>query len=760
MSLGTSMKLMRLGCIIMLLAGANLLIACGDGSSSSTPDHSDGDVNNSEVEASYCVPEARKCLGNDVNKCNASGTEWVFFHTCEEGTECRDGDCVPVSDTEDGDIEGPDTDTDTEPDTDVDGDEADLIDDDMPVDGDDTPEGDLEEEDDDASMDEETDDIDTTEDDDNLIETPDDVDDTDDIDDYEDEDTTDPDNDGPTITFTRVGNLHAIADYESYRYFAAEASDDSVVSFSITRALPEGVTLTNLDDGTAELMVVTPQSVINDAPFHQYYLLEATTDTGGYASELFGLWIHPINPPENDACDSPITVKVGDVVWGFTGYANDSFNDPPLSCNPPNLINFDNDGLDLVYRLAVSDSSIQRLQFSMVNFPFEDWMRPANYIYFSQTCDDFGNTCEKLDEFDYRSSVEDPELMIYDVVSSAAYFVVDTSDSKPFTTFSMEITPYYDEPGMICEDPVMLPEGETLTGQTLEGHENVVTLYGAYSECSEGGDAPGRMTGPQAVYTIEARAGIQYRVTVEPEDSFGGLDLYIFAQENTLFYPLLAWVCKDSLHCRFLRNKKDEGKAEFVYFNIFETYIPDPNYTFYHQLVIGDSSQTAPQGTFSVSVMPEQCAVFHSFNTLPRDIGNNVSIESKYISQLLINDFHITLELDHPAQEELRIELIRPDSAWNEWWDDPIVLFDGEGSGQFGRKTFNVLEYQGHVVTDRRYMINIIDNLPSNENQGQVLDFTVDINRDACLNRPCNSYDDCPASNMRCQVYPKQCVLR
>ena len=717
MSMGSAIRLMRCMCVIAAITVGLLSVGCGDSATEPTPGDSDSDVIDRDADS------------------------------LTDGDNDADGSAdTEDADTEDGDIEGSDTYDD--PDTDIEGDSPDIIDDDLLPDGDENPDGDI---------DEEFADSDAVDDEDALTETPDDVEDTDES---IDEETVDHvDGDGPTITFTRFGNLHAIADYESYRYFAAEASDNSVVTFSIARALPEGVTLTNQDDGTAELMVATPQSTIGDAPYHQFYLLEATTDTGGYASELFGLWIHPVNPVENETCDSPITVKVGDVVWGFTGYGHDSFTDPPESCSST-LWYMENSGPDMVYRLAVEDSSIQRLQFSMVDLPYETGWRPENYIYFSQVCDNFADNCEKLDKFDYRSSDEEPDVLIYDVSSSASYFVVDTPGTGYFTTFFMEITPYQGEPGMICEDPILLPEGETLTGQTLEGHENIVTFYGAYTECSEAGDTPGRATGPQVVYTLEARAGIQYRVTVEPEDTSGDLDVYIYAPEYTLPYPLLSWDCKDYFSCRVLSNKKDEGKAEFFYFNIFEDPITDPEAPYYHQFIIGDASQTAPQGTFSISAMPEQCAVFYAFAEFPLSIGNYISVEAKYVSQLLINDFHITLELDHPAQEELRIELARPDSALNELWDNPIVLFDGEGSGQFGRKTFDVPEYQGHVVTDRKYKIKIYDTVPSNENQGQVLDFTVDINRNQCLNRPCNSYDDCPASNMRCQVYPKQCVLR
>ena len=39
-----------------------------------------------------CMPEDKKCNGNDVVKCNSSGTEWVFYKECDES--CSQGECM------------------------------------------------------------------------------------------------------------------------------------------------------------------------------------------------------------------------------------------------------------------------------------------------------------------------------------------------------------------------------------------------------------------------------------------------------------------------------------------------------------------------------------------------------------------------------------------------------------------------------------------------------------------------------------------
>jgi hypothetical protein len=42
-----------------------------------------------------CTPEKKKCDGADIVKCNASGSEWVFFKECD--AECKAGKCVDTS---------------------------------------------------------------------------------------------------------------------------------------------------------------------------------------------------------------------------------------------------------------------------------------------------------------------------------------------------------------------------------------------------------------------------------------------------------------------------------------------------------------------------------------------------------------------------------------------------------------------------------------------------------------------------------------
>ena len=42
-----------------------------------------------------CMPEEKKCDGKDVVKCNSSGTEWVFYKSCN--SYCVNADCPGYS---------------------------------------------------------------------------------------------------------------------------------------------------------------------------------------------------------------------------------------------------------------------------------------------------------------------------------------------------------------------------------------------------------------------------------------------------------------------------------------------------------------------------------------------------------------------------------------------------------------------------------------------------------------------------------------
>jgi CubicO group peptidase (beta-lactamase class C family) len=47
-----------------------------------------------ESDEPFCKPEATKCDGNDVLRCNAGGTDWEFWKECDDDESCLDGECV------------------------------------------------------------------------------------------------------------------------------------------------------------------------------------------------------------------------------------------------------------------------------------------------------------------------------------------------------------------------------------------------------------------------------------------------------------------------------------------------------------------------------------------------------------------------------------------------------------------------------------------------------------------------------------------
>jgi hypothetical protein len=58
-----------------------------------TPSCDSGD--GSQGDEATCAPEEKKCDGEDVLKCNSSGTEWAFHKECESG--CDDGICAATT---------------------------------------------------------------------------------------------------------------------------------------------------------------------------------------------------------------------------------------------------------------------------------------------------------------------------------------------------------------------------------------------------------------------------------------------------------------------------------------------------------------------------------------------------------------------------------------------------------------------------------------------------------------------------------------
>jgi hypothetical protein len=48
-------------------------------------------------ENGFCTPGHRKCIGDDVHKCNSAGTAYEYEYTCEEGYHCVNGACVEDS---------------------------------------------------------------------------------------------------------------------------------------------------------------------------------------------------------------------------------------------------------------------------------------------------------------------------------------------------------------------------------------------------------------------------------------------------------------------------------------------------------------------------------------------------------------------------------------------------------------------------------------------------------------------------------------
>jgi subtilisin-like proprotein convertase family protein len=127
---------------------------------------------------------------------------------------------------------------------------------------------------------------------------------------------------------------------------------------------------------------------------------------------------------------------------------------------------------------------------------------------------------------------------------------------------------------------------------------------------------------------------------------------------------------------------------------------------------------------------------------------------------LKIETFTIVLDVNHLAQQELTVKLSNPDNfGIGEIWTGATVLYNGEGSGQFGRKIFNITQYNGRILSGWKFDIGIIDNI-NNSNNGSVTTFEVEINRDKCLNRPCYDDNDCPVSNQKCHTTQKKCVLK
>ncbi len=84
--------------VLLLLLGVLPLFNCGDDETTDT-EYVIGDG-----DAVICEPESRSCSRNDVVKCNAPGTEWIFFKECGETRVCDQGDCIDP--TPDGDPDG------------------------------------------------------------------------------------------------------------------------------------------------------------------------------------------------------------------------------------------------------------------------------------------------------------------------------------------------------------------------------------------------------------------------------------------------------------------------------------------------------------------------------------------------------------------------------------------------------------------------------------------------------------------------------
>lgn len=42
----------------------------------------------------FCTPGHRKCVGDEVHKCNPAGTEYEYEYTCDTGYHCVNGACV------------------------------------------------------------------------------------------------------------------------------------------------------------------------------------------------------------------------------------------------------------------------------------------------------------------------------------------------------------------------------------------------------------------------------------------------------------------------------------------------------------------------------------------------------------------------------------------------------------------------------------------------------------------------------------------
>ena len=41
-----------------------------------------------------CIPDTKKCVGNEVYVCSSDGAEWLYEKTCDEGYYCKDGKCI------------------------------------------------------------------------------------------------------------------------------------------------------------------------------------------------------------------------------------------------------------------------------------------------------------------------------------------------------------------------------------------------------------------------------------------------------------------------------------------------------------------------------------------------------------------------------------------------------------------------------------------------------------------------------------------